>query len=173
GALCRSIAPGPADRSGGRASCRGTGSRSARREVADRAIRTHRGGSVDEDWSRCHRRGPMGPRVRSLPRLVRFALAAVTVCLAHSPPAFGAPPRETARRLAVVQAIETRGVRASSTLAALRVVPRHEFVPLAQRGSAYLDEPLPIGHGQTISQPSVVAIMTASIRPRPGMRVLE
>jgi len=52
-------------------------------------------------------------------------------------------------------------------------VPRHEFVPEDQRAWAYVDTPLPIGHGQTISQPAVVAFMTQVIRPRPGLRVLE
>jgi len=42
----------------------------------------------------------------------------------------------------------------------MRAVPRHEFVPLAARGDAYVDSPLPIGHGQTISQPYIVALMT-------------
>jgi protein-L-isoaspartate(D-aspartate) O-methyltransferase len=53
------------------------------------------------------------------------------------------------------------------------VVPRHEFVPPDQQVYAYLNTPLPIGQGQTISQPSVVALMTELIRPRPGKRVLE
>jgi protein-L-isoaspartate(D-aspartate) O-methyltransferase len=52
-------------------------------------------------------------------------------------------------------------------------VPRHEFVPSDQQVYAYLNTPLPIGQGQTISQPAVVALMTELIRPRPGRRVLE
>jgi protein-L-isoaspartate(D-aspartate) O-methyltransferase len=55
----------------------------------------------------------------------------------------------------------------------MRAVPRHRFVPQDQRAYAYLDTPLPIGHGQTISQPVVVALMTQLVRPRSGMRVLE
>ena len=52
-------------------------------------------------------------------------------------------------------------------------MPRHEFVPAREQARAYEDIPLPIGHGQTISQPAVVATMTELIQPRPGMRVLE
>jgi len=58
-------------------------------------------------------------------------------------------------------------------LAAMRNVPRHEFVPRAQQRYAYADSPLPIGHGQTISQPYIVAIMTEALRLRPGDKVLE
>lgn len=65
------------------------------------------------------------------------------------------------------------GIRDQATLAAMRAVPRHEFVPQDQRARAYEDIPLPIGHDQTISQPAVVALMTELIEPRPGKRVLE
>lgn len=56
---------------------------------------------------------------------------------------------------------------------AMSTVPRHKFVPLLQRPFAYLNRPLPIGHGQTISQPYIVAIMTDLIKPKPKHRVLE
>ena len=56
---------------------------------------------------------------------------------------------------------------------ALAAVPRHEFVPAAERVSAYLDIPLPIGHGQTISQPYIVALMTDLLEISPGDKVLE
>ena len=52
-------------------------------------------------------------------------------------------------------------------------VPRHEFVPKSQRRNAYRDDPLPIGHGQTISQPFIVAFMTEKLEPQPSDRVLE
>ena len=55
----------------------------------------------------------------------------------------------------------------------LAQVPRHEFVPPGQRSRAYGDYPLPIGLGQTISQPYIVAYMTEILQPRPGMKVLE
>ncbi|KAF0164092.1 MAG: protein-L-isoaspartate(D-aspartate) O-methyltransferase [Rhodocyclaceae bacterium] len=56
---------------------------------------------------------------------------------------------------------------------ALRQVPRHEFVPAELQFGAYANHPLPIGHGQTISQPYIVALMTDLIRPRPDAVVLE
>lgn len=57
--------------------------------------------------------------------------------------------------------------------AALGRVPRHEFVPERCRDEAYEDRPLPIGHGQTISQPYIVAFMTEKLEPQPTDRVLE
>jgi protein-L-isoaspartate(D-aspartate) O-methyltransferase len=73
----------------------------------------------------------------------------------------------------VEQQIEARGISDPATLAALRTVPRHEFLPMRLRSEAYADYPLPIGHGQTISQPFIVAFMTEAIRPQPGERILE
>jgi protein-L-isoaspartate(D-aspartate) O-methyltransferase len=69
--------------------------------------------------------------------------------------------------------IENRGITDQRVLAALRKVPRHEFVPARRRSSAYQDRPLPIGHGQTISQPYVVAAMTELAAVSEGDRVLE
>lgn len=66
-----------------------------------------------------------------------------------------------------------RDVRDPRVLDAMRSVPRHRFVPGELEGEAYADHPLPIGHGQTISQPFVVAFMTERLRPRPDDRVLE
>lgn len=80
--------------------------------------------------------------------------------------------REARRRL-VDERLVPAGIRDSATLAAMRTVPRHEFVPPDQREHAYEDIPLPIGHDQTISQPTVVALMTELIEPRAGKRVLE
>jgi protein-L-isoaspartate(D-aspartate) O-methyltransferase len=78
-----------------------------------------------------------------------------------------------ARERLVTEHLIPQGISDSATLAAMRSVPRHEFVPPDQRPLAYHDIPLPIGHDQTISQPVVVAFMTQVVRPRPGMRVLE
>ena len=78
-----------------------------------------------------------------------------------------------ARERLVTEYLVPQGIHDSLTLEAMRSVPRHEFVPEDQRADAYADTPLPIGHGQTISQPAVVAFMTQAIRPRPGLRVLE
>jgi protein-L-isoaspartate(D-aspartate) O-methyltransferase len=78
------------------------------------------------------------------------------------------------RRLGMVETqIASRGVTDQAVLEAMRTVPRHLFVPEAMRPRAYDDTPLPIGDSQTISQPYVVAVMTAAIRPRRSMRVLE
>ena len=73
----------------------------------------------------------------------------------------------------VDQQIAARGVSDPATLEAMRTVPRHEFLPLRLRNEAYMDYPLPIGHGQTISQPYIVAFMTEAIRPQPGEKILE
>ncbi|NHZ48796.1 protein-L-isoaspartate(D-aspartate) O-methyltransferase [Desulfovibrio sp. XJ01] len=77
------------------------------------------------------------------------------------------------RERMVKQQIETRGITDTAVLAAMRSVPRHLFVQEALRAQAYEDHPLPIGHGQTISQPFIVALMSQIIEPQPGLRVLE
>ncbi len=69
--------------------------------------------------------------------------------------------------------IAARGIQDNAVLAAMRTVPRHAFVPDNLKARAYEDTPLPIGHGQTISQPYIVAYMTELIRLKPGSRVLE
>lgn len=69
--------------------------------------------------------------------------------------------------------IEARGVTNEAVLSAMRRVPRHEFVPGAAAHRAYDDTPLAIGHGQTISQPFIVAFMTELLDLEPGDRVLE
>jgi protein-L-isoaspartate(D-aspartate) O-methyltransferase len=69
--------------------------------------------------------------------------------------------------------LRRRGVSDAAVLAAMEAVPRHEFVPKESRDRAYDDLPLPIGGGQTISQPYIVAAMTAAIHVLPGERVLE
>jgi protein-L-isoaspartate(D-aspartate) O-methyltransferase len=74
----------------------------------------------------------------------------------------GDPPRERRLRQQMVERqIRSRGVTSARVLAAMEQVPRHLFVPDAERGQAYEDHPLPIGGGQTISQPYIVALMTA------------
>ena len=78
-----------------------------------------------------------------------------------------------AREQMVERQIIARGVRDSAVLRAMRTVPREAFVPRHQARRAYADQPLPIGEGQTISQPYIVATMTESLRLRPGDRVLE
>ncbi len=66
-----------------------------------------------------------------------------------------------------------RSILDRRVLAAFRNVPRHAFVPVELESSAYYNHPLPIGHGQTISQPYIVALMTDLIRPEPQHVVLE
>ncbi|MBN1285755.1 MAG: protein-L-isoaspartate(D-aspartate) O-methyltransferase [Anaerolineae bacterium] len=82
-------------------------------------------------------------------------------------------PRADERDAMVDIQIEARGVVDSDVLRAMRTVPRHEFVPMEYQGQAYNDHPLPIGYGQTISQPFVVAWMTEALDLTPGERVLE
>lgn len=69
--------------------------------------------------------------------------------------------------------IAQRSIRDPAVLAAMRNAPRHEFVPAARQRQAYADNPLPIGWGQTISQPYIVAYMTELLQLEPGMRALE
>ncbi len=73
----------------------------------------------------------------------------------------------------VSQQIEARGVSDPHVLEAMRVVPRHLFVPPKYRNMAYRDHPLPIGAGQTISQPYIVALMTDLLKVKPNSRILE
>lgn len=70
-------------------------------------------------------------------------------------------------------AAPNRSITNRQVLQAMASVPRHEFVPAAQRCRAYEDGPLPIGFGQTISQPYIVALMTQELDPQAGQRVLE
>jgi len=79
-----------------------------------------------------------------------------------------------ARRAEMVAAqIESRGIKDRRVLSAMRRVPRHLFVPEELRSHAYDDEPLPIGEGQTISQPYIVAYMTEALGLKGNERVLE
>jgi protein-L-isoaspartate(D-aspartate) O-methyltransferase len=77
------------------------------------------------------------------------------------------------RRAMVEDQLRRRGIRSPAVLDAMGKVPRHRFVPRYLRGLAYTDGPLPIGQGQTISQPYIVALMTELIEPKKAMRVLE
>ncbi len=80
---------------------------------------------------------------------------------------------EARRRQMVEAQIRARGIRDQAVLAALARVPRHRFVPAELSDIAYRDDALPIGHGQTISQPYIVALMTELIEPKKTMKVLE
>jgi protein-L-isoaspartate(D-aspartate) O-methyltransferase len=112
-------------------------------------------------------------------RWLPVLLLAITGCTAEEP----APPPTTVRPAAesfaaqreemVRLQLERRGITNEQVLAAMSRVPRHELVPAGLRARAYDDQPLPIGHDQTISQPYIVAFMTQVLQPRPGDTVLE
>ena len=76
-------------------------------------------------------------------------------------------------RLRMVRELAARGITDGRVLDAMSRVPRHLFVPEGLRSRAYEDCPLPIGYGQTISQPSTVALMSQMLETSPGMRVLD
>lgn len=90
----------------------------------------------------------------------------------ETPADAGADWPKQRQRMVAVQ-IAARGIEDPRVLAAMASVPRHEFVPAESRSLAYVDSPLPIGQGQTISQPFIVAFMTEAARLTPSDRVLE
>ncbi len=85
----------------------------------------------------------------------------------------GEDPYREARLAMVERQIKARGVKNPLVLKAMQEVPRHEFIPEGSRKQAYADRPLPIGRGQTISQPYIVAYMTQLLRLCGGENVLE
>ncbi len=84
-----------------------------------------------------------------------------------------APDFRRQRERMVKEQLVQRGITDPAVLSAMGQVQRHLFVPEALQARAYEDHPLPIGHGQTISQPYIVACMTQLLESRPGMSVLE
>lgn len=121
---------------------------------------------------------------RALPKAARAAALGLVLAWAAGALAAGQgpPPQEEAcrdgqyqeeRALMVRRQISERGVKDPRVLAAMGKVPRHCFVPLKQRERAYEDHPLPIGQGQTISQPYVVALMSEALKLTPQDKVLE
>jgi protein-L-isoaspartate(D-aspartate) O-methyltransferase len=110
-------------------------------------------------------------------RAAWVALVVFGACSQKSEPAHAVPPEAEPgaeeRSQMVSRQIEARGVRDARVLDAMRQVPRHRFVPESQRGRAYEDRPLSIGHQQTISQPYIVALMTELAGVKPGDSVLE
>jgi protein-L-isoaspartate(D-aspartate) O-methyltransferase len=102
---------------------------------------------------------------------LRIWLSALLLLASSS---LGAQDPTASRRQAMVRdQIQERGVSDARVLEAMRTVPRHLFVPPELVRSAYEDYPLPIGEGQTISQPYIVALMTELVQTAPGQRVLE
>jgi protein-L-isoaspartate(D-aspartate) O-methyltransferase len=69
--------------------------------------------------------------------------------------------------------LENRDIQSERVLEAMKKVPRHLFMPASVRQYAYIDSPVPIGKGQTISQPYIVGLMTQTVDPKPGDRALE
>jgi len=82
-------------------------------------------------------------------------------------------PSHSLREQMVKTQIESRGVKDAAVLNAMRKVKRHLFIPEESRNKAYHDGPVPIGYGQTISQPYIVAYMTEVIKPQKHFKVLE
>lgn len=83
------------------------------------------------------------------------------------------PTIEDYREEMIATQLERRGITDARVLEAFRRVPRHAFIPEVSIAEAYADHPVPIGHGQTISQPYMVALMTQLLRVQPHHRVLE
>ncbi len=111
---------------------------------------------------------------QGLARVLLPLLALAYPCLPLLAPVLAEEDRSSIQRQAMVaEQIEARGVKDPRVLAAMRSVPRHEFVPAGIRGMAYSDRPLPIGQGQTISQPYIVALMTELAEVESGEKVLE
>jgi protein-L-isoaspartate(D-aspartate) O-methyltransferase len=110
-------------------------------------------------------------------RAAGIALLFLGACSPSSGSASPAPSEADARaeeRWQMVRSqIESRGVEDTRVLDAMRKVPRHRFMPESQRRYAYDDRPLPIGEGQTISQPYIVALMSELAGVKPGDTVLE
>jgi protein-L-isoaspartate(D-aspartate) O-methyltransferase len=109
-----------------------------------------------------------GAAVRARALVVTLALLA-----GPSPIVAGGDDRREERERMVAMQIAARDVRDERVLEAMRTVPRHEFVPEAVRDHAYADRPLPIGDGQTISQPYVVAKMTELLELQPSDVLFE
>ena len=111
-------------------------------------------------------------RVRQVSQWLILCLLALNGCGRPSTPArvadFAAQREQMTREQLV-----RRGIHDERVLAAMRKVPREEFVPEAFRAETYADHPLPIGNGQTISQPFIVAFMSEQLRPQSSDHVLE
>lgn len=114
-----------------------------------------------------------GRRRYGLALLVWLIVGAALASLVFAQPNLSQEVQDAKRRAMVEEQIVRRGVRDPSVLEAMRDVPRHLFVPSAYRAHAYRDQPLPIGYGQTISQPYIVALMTELLALPKSAKVLE
>ncbi len=115
------------------------------------------------------------PGLAALVLVFRASLTCANLAIQKSAETFGVPADEyrQARERMVHDEIEARGVRDARVLAAMRKVPRHLFVPPGQQKNAYVDAPLHIGFGQTITEPYLVAFMTEALELKSTDRVLE
>lgn len=104
---------------------------------------------------------------------VIFMLLVSTVLIGAAAPACAGTDFHEQRTAMVEDQLADRGISDGQVLAAFRQVKRHRFVPEAHRDMAYADRPLPIGHGQTISQPYVVAYMTEALAVKKSDKILE
>lgn len=102
-----------------------------------------------------------------------FTLINITIISVVLFISFSDDPYKAQRERMVKTQIEDRGIKNKSTLTAMRNVSRHLFVPDNLLRNAYEDRPLPIGYGQTISQPYIVGYMTEVVNPQPDQKVLE
>lgn len=101
------------------------------------------------------------------------AIAALLLAWAAQKKEQARDPWAEARERMVREQIEQRGVRNPDVLRVMRQTPRHLFIPERLRSQAYEDHPVPIGYGQTISQPYIVALMTELLEPHKDAKVLE
>ena len=115
----------------------------------------------------------MRPDILSIARksaYLLFLLSPIMNCRAGS---FSETRYSVLRERMVAEQIAARGVSDPKVLMAMRTVERHLFIPVDLRRKAYNDTPLPIGEGQTISQPYIVALMTEALKPDSSMKILE
>jgi len=114
---------------------------------------------------------------RKIGVILNLALGLLAACTAVTTPAPTTSGDEVRfaqqREQMVLETIERRGITDKDVLNAMRAVPRHLFVPENEQAHAYGDYPLPIGYGQTISQPYIVALMTELLALKEGDKVLE
>jgi protein-L-isoaspartate(D-aspartate) O-methyltransferase len=114
---------------------------------------------------------------RNIPKYIQTTLlltvVIITACGKEHRMETSSDKLETLRNNMVESQIISRGVKDPLVIKAMKTVPRHLFIPNDKPSYAYLDEPRPIGEGQTISQPYIVAFMTEQLKLKPDYKVLE
>ncbi|GAB6165540.1 protein-L-isoaspartate(D-aspartate) O-methyltransferase [Thermostilla marina] len=108
-------------------------------------------------------------------RHIGFTVTAIVAWAIMGPTTKAQPrlPYDLQRKIMVQRYLVEAGIKDPNVLRVFQQTPRHEFVPESERAKAYLDMALPIGHGQTISSPFIVAYMTEQLQPEPDDKVLE